>query len=78
MASPGASNQEGKDAVRRVLRGGSSGRVAVLLIAAAFLALGIYGGSLVLSVASAIAVVLAAWALVRAALVRREDRRLQK
>jgi hypothetical protein len=72
------SNQWAKDAVRRTLSGGRSGRIAVLGIAAAFLAVGIYGGSLLLSVASGIAIVAAAGALVRAARDNRAARRMER
>ena len=72
------SNQWAKDAVRRTLSGGRSGRLAILLIAAAFLAVGIYGGSPLLSVASGIAVVAAAGALVRAARDNRAVRRMER
>jgi hypothetical protein len=51
----GWGNDEAKEAVRRALRGGRSGRVAVFVIAAACLALGIYGGSLLLMVVAGIA-----------------------
>jgi len=75
----GWGNEEAKDAVRRTLSGGRSGRVVVFGIAAVFLAVGIYGGDLYLSVASGIATVAAAGALVRAACnnwaVRRMERR---
>jgi Flp pilus assembly protein TadB len=72
------SNQWAKDAVRRTLSGGRSGRIAVFGIAAAFLAVGIYGGSLLLSVASGIAIVAAAGALVRAARDNRAARRMER
>jgi membrane protein implicated in regulation of membrane protease activity len=79
MAMPGASNEESKDAVRGVLRGsGNSGRTAFLVIALVFLAAGIYGGSMLLSGAAAVAVVLAASAVARAAFSRREARRLAR
>jgi len=66
----GWNNQQAIDKVNRTLKGGSSGRGAVLLIAAAFLALGIYTGHLWLSVPFGIATAIAAWAVVRA---RRND-----
>ena len=72
------SNQWAKDAVRRTLSGGRSGRIVVFGIAAAFLAVGIYGGSLLLSVASGIAIVAAAGALVRAARDNRAVRRMER
>jgi hypothetical protein len=75
----GWGNEEAKDAVRRTLRGGRSGRITVFVIAAACLALGIYGDSLLLSVIAGVATVAAAGALVRAAYgdwaVRRMERR---
>jgi hypothetical protein len=74
----GGSNQWAKDAVRRTLRGGRSGRIAVFGIAAAFLAVGIYEGSLLLSVVSGIAVVAAAGALVQAAFHNRAVRRMER
>jgi len=63
-------NQQAIDKVNRTLKGGNSGRAAVLLIAAAFLALGIYTGHLWLSVPFGIVTAIAAWAVVRA---RRND-----
>jgi len=72
----GFGNEQAKDAVRRTLAGGSSGRAAVFLIAAAFLALGIYGGSLLLSVPFGVVTLLAAGALVRALRADRAARRL--
>jgi hypothetical protein len=75
----GFGNEEAKDAVRRTLAGGSSGRVAVFLIAAAFLALGLYTGWLLISVPFGIMTLLAGGAIVRAAradwAVRRIERR---
>lgn len=75
----GWNNEQAKDAVRRTLRGGPSGRVAVFVIAATCLALGIYGGSLLLSVLAGVATLAAAITLVRAArdnwAVRRMERR---
>jgi hypothetical protein len=74
----GFGNGQAKDAVRRTLAGGSSGRTAVFLIAAAFLALGIYGGSVPISVPFGVVTLLAAGALVRAVrtawAVRRTER----
>jgi hypothetical protein len=74
----GWGNEEAKDAVRRTLSGGRSGRVVVFGIAAAFLAVGIYGGSLVLTVAAGIATVAATGTLVRAALDNRAVRRMER
>jgi hypothetical protein len=75
----GWNNEDAKDAVRRTLRGGGSGRITVFVIAAAFLAVGIYGGSLLLSVPAGIATAAAAGTLVRAVhddlAVRRLERR---
>jgi hypothetical protein len=62
----GWNNQQAIDKVNRTLKGGSSGRVAVLLIAAVFLALGIYAGNLWLSVPFGIATAVAAWAVASA------------
>lgn len=62
----GWNNQQATDKVIRTLKGGSSGRVAVFLIAAGFLALGIYTGNLWLSVPFGIATAFAAWAVVSA------------
>jgi hypothetical protein len=73
----GWNNQEAIDKVNRTLKGGSSGRLAVLLLSVAFLALGIYVGDLWLSVPFGIATAGAAWAVVNA---RRNDlaaRRMQ-
>src|SRR6266851_4051163 len=66
----GWNNQQAIDKVNRTLKGGSSGRGAVPLIAAAFLALGVYTGHLWLSVPFGIATAIAAWAVVSA---RRND-----
>jgi hypothetical protein len=77
----GWGNDEAKRAVRRTLRGKRSGpgRIAVFVVMAACLALGIYGDSLPLSVIAGVATVAAAGALVRAAYgdwaVRRMERR---
>jgi hypothetical protein len=75
----GWGNDWGKDAVRRTMLGGSSGRIAVFVIAAAFLALGVYSGIVVLSVPAGIATAGAAWAVARAIYsdlaVRRMERR---
>jgi hypothetical protein len=75
----GWGNEWGKDAVRRTLRGGPQGRIAVFVIAAAFLALGVYEGSLLFSVIAGVATVGALWAVMRAAYgdwaVRRMERR---
>jgi len=51
----GWDNEPAKDAVRRTLRGGGSGRITVFVIAAIFLGLGISGGNLFLSVAGGVA-----------------------
>jgi hypothetical protein len=48
-------------------RGGPPRRIAVFVIATAFLAVGVSGGSVLLSVIGGVATVAAAWALVRAA-----------
>ncbi len=75
----GFGNEQAKDAVRRrTLAGGSSGRVAVFLIAAAFFALGIYVGWLLISVPFGIVTLIAAGALVRAAQADRAVRRLER
>jgi hypothetical protein len=74
----GFGNEQAKDAVRRTLAGGSSGRIAVFLIAAAFLALGIYGGSLLISVPSGVVTLLAAGTLVRALRTNRAVRRMRR
>jgi|SRR5579859_2559571 len=75
----GWGNEEAQESVRRSLRGGPSGRFAVFAIAAAFLAVGIYGGNLLLSVIAGVATIAAAAALVRAIYddmaVRRMERR---
>jgi hypothetical protein len=75
----GWNNEPAKEAVRRTLRGGGSGRITVFVIAAVFLALGIYGGNLFLSVAGGIATAASGGALIRAAndswAVRRMERR---
>lgn len=64
--STGWNNQQAIDKVNRTLKGGSSSRLAVLLIAAAFLALGIYVGNLWLSVPFGIATAVAGWAVISA------------
>jgi type IV secretory pathway VirB2 component (pilin) len=74
----GWGNEEAKSAVRRTVRGGRSGRVAVFAIAAVCLALGIYGRSLLLMVIAGIATAAAAGALVRAAYGDRAARRLER
>jgi hypothetical protein len=75
----GWNNQAAIDKVNRTLKGGSSGRRAVLLMAVAFLALGIYTGHLWLSVPFGIATAVAAWAVLSARrndlAVRRMERR---
>jgi len=61
----GLNNQLAIDKVKSRLKGGgSSGRVAVLLIAAAFLAVGVYTGNLWLCVPFGIAMAVAAWSVV--------------
>jgi type IV secretory pathway VirB2 component (pilin) len=74
----GWGNDEAKNALRRTMRGGPSGRVAVFVITAACLALGIYGRSLVLSVIAGIATAAAALALVRAISGDRAARRMER
>jgi hypothetical protein len=74
----GWNNEAAKDAVRRTLRGGGSGRVAVFVISAGFLALGIYGDSVLLSVAAGIATVAATGSLVRAAHESWTERRMER
>jgi hypothetical protein len=64
--STGWNNQQATDAVNRTLKGGSSGRLAVLLLAAGFLALGIYVGNLWLSIPFGIATGAATWPVVMA------------
>ena len=63
----GWGNEHSKDAVRRTIGGGRSGRVAVFVLVAAFFALGVYAGSLLLSVAAGVATIAAGGVLVRAA-----------
>jgi len=63
----GWGNEHSKDAVRRTMLGGSSGRVAVFVIVTAIFALGIYRGSVLLSVAGGIATFAAGGVLVRVA-----------
>jgi hypothetical protein len=74
----GWNNQQAIDKVNRTLKGGSSGRVAVLLIAAVFLALGIYVGNLWLSVPFGIATAVAAWTVVSAARTSRAARLMER
>ena len=74
----GFGNEQAKDAVRRTLKGGSSGRVAVFVIVAAFLALGIYTGNILITVPSGIATVLAVRALIQAGWRRRAARRMER
>lgn len=74
----GFGNEQAKDAVRRTLAGGSSGRAAVFLIAAAFFALGIYGGSLLISVPFGVVTLLAAGARVQAVRTARAVRRMER
>jgi len=63
----GWGNEHSKDAVRRTLRGGPSGRLAVFVMLAAMFALGLYVGSVLLSVVGGVATVAAGAVLVRAA-----------
>jgi hypothetical protein len=74
----GFGNEEAKDAVRRTLAGGGSGRAAVFLIAAAFLALGIYIGSILISVPFGVVTLLAAGTIVRAVRANRRVRRIER
>jgi hypothetical protein len=74
----GFGNEQAKDAVRRTLAGGSSGRAAVFLIAAAFCALGIYDGSLLISVPFGVVTLLAAGALAQAVRAGRAARRMER
>ena len=75
----GWGNEHEIDAARRTLRGGGSGRLAFLIIANALLAVAVYGDvlsgvtpvTMFLTAASGIAVVLALWAVLRAARDRR-------
>ena len=62
----GFGNEEARDAVRRTLKGGGSGRITVFVMVAVFQALGIWTGNLLIIVPSAVLTVLAAAALVRA------------
>jgi len=62
----GWGNEHSKDAVRRTIGGGPSGRVALFVLVAAFFAVGVYEGSLLLSVAGGLATVAAGGVLVRA------------
>jgi len=74
----GWNNQQAIDAVNRTLRVGSSGRLAVLLLVAGFLALGIYVGNLWLSVPFGIATAIAVWAVVNAGRNALAARRMQR
>ncbi len=74
----GFGNEHAKDAVRRTLAGGSSGRAAVFVIAAAFLALGIYSGWLLISVPFGIVTLIAGGALVRAVQADWAVRRIER
>jgi hypothetical protein len=76
--STGWNNQQAIDKVNRTLKGGGSGRVAVFVIAAAFLALGIYAGNLWLSVPFGIATVVAAWVVASAARNDLAARRMER
>jgi Flp pilus assembly protein TadB len=62
----GFGSEQGKDAVRRTLKGTRPRRISIFVIVAAFLALGIYTEILLIIVLAGIAVVLAgaslAWA----------------
>src|SRR5215471_18281568 len=62
----GWGNEHSKDAVRRTIGGGPSGRFAIFVLVAAFFAVGLYEGSLLLSVAGGLATVAAGGVLVRA------------
>lgn len=74
----GWNNQQAIDKVNRTLKGGSSGRVAVLVIAAVFLAVGIYTANLWLSVPFGIVAVSAAWVVINAARNDRAARRMER
>jgi len=71
-------NEDPIAAVRRSLNGRGSGRVAVLITMAAFLALGIYARYLPLIVPFGIATLAAAWSVARAARDRRLARRMRR
>jgi hypothetical protein len=77
----GWNNQQAIDSVSRALQGGSSGRIAVFVIAASFLTLGIFASKLWLSLPFGIATAAAAWTLVKAGrnalAIRRMQRRSQ-
>ncbi len=74
----GWGNEQAQDAVRRTLRGGSSGRVAVLVVASGFLALGIYAANAFVWVPFGIATIGAALTVIRAATNDRAIRRLER
>jgi hypothetical protein len=74
----GWNNEQAKDAVRRTMLGGPSGRVAVLLIAAVILAIGIYGRAIVLSALAGVVTIVAAVVLVRSAYHDRAVRRMER
>jgi hypothetical protein len=74
----GWNNQQAIDKVNRTLKGGSSGRITVLVIAAVFLAVGIYKGNLWLSVPFGIATASAAWVVIRAARDDLAARRMER
>jgi hypothetical protein len=74
----GWNNQQAVDKVNRTLTGESPGRLAVLLIVAAFLALGIYTGNLWLSVPFGMAAAAAAWTVVSAGRNDLAARRMQR
>ena len=78
LVTTGWGNEQSQDAVRRTLRGGSSGRAAVLVIAAGTFALGIYAGNLFVSVPFGIAATAAAVAVIRATVDARAARRLER
>jgi hypothetical protein len=72
----GWNNEQAKDATRRTLKGGSSGRVAVFVIVAGLLALGIYTDNLYGIVLSAIGTALATASLASSWRSNRAARRL--
>ena len=71
-------NDLGKDAVRRTLRGGGSGRVLVFVIGAVFLAVGICLGNLLIAVPFGIVTVAATASLARSWRHDRAARRLAR
>ena len=72
----GFGNEQAQDAVRRTLKGGSSGRITVFVIVAAFLALGVLTGNLFILIPSAIATALSVLGFVQAARSCREAGRI--